>query len=62
MQPDDPISFVQLLSKADQGIGENMFELTLSQALGHTSKKDSDPLAGSQLSKVGELFVLYDKV
>ena len=32
---------------------QNQFELTLSQALGMTGKKESDPLASSKLNKVG---------
>ena len=31
---------------------QNMFELTLSQALGHTGKKEADPMAASKLNKV----------
>lgn len=52
IQADDPISFLQLVSKADLGGGENMFDLTLSQALGQSAKKETDPMASSKLNKV----------
>ena len=52
IQADDPISFMQLINKNAFGAGENVFELTLSQALGHTGKKESDPMAASKLNKV----------
>lgn len=62
VQADDPISFMQLLDKADQGMGENMFDLTLSQALGMTAKKDSDPFSSSKLNKVTQLTGFSDPV
>jgi len=62
VQADDPIGFTQLLSKADLGMGENQFELTLSQALGMTGKKDSDPLLSSKLNKVTQLTGFSDPV
>ena len=40
MQADDPIGFMQLLSKSDLENGENMFEQTLSQALGVNASKE----------------------
>merc|ERR1712136_313734 len=61
---DDPIAFTQLLSKMDLGAGtENVFEITLSQALGTSgSKKESaDPLA-SKLQKVTQLTGFSDPV
>jgi coatomer subunit beta len=62
VQADDPISFLQLINKADLGMGENQFEVTLSQALGMTGKKDSDPLASSKLNKVTQLTGFSDPV
>ncbi|GFR72221.1 coatomer subunit beta [Elysia marginata] len=59
---DDPISFAQLINRSDQGAGENMFELTLSQALGMNSKKDADPLGSSKLNKVSQLTGFSDPV
>ncbi|XP_055890054.1 coatomer subunit beta-like isoform X1 [Biomphalaria glabrata] len=59
---DDPISFVQLINRSDQGAGENLFELTLSQALGMNAKKDSDPLGSSKLNKVSQLTGFSDPV
>lgn len=41
---------------------QNMFELTLSQALGVNSKKDSDPLGSSKLNKVSQLTGFSDPV
>merc|ERR1711976_423944 len=38
VQADDPIGFIQLVAKNELGVGENMFDLTLSQALGMTAK------------------------
>jgi coatomer subunit beta len=52
VQADDPINFSQLINRADMGPGENLFEATLSQALGMSSKKDADPIGSSKLSKV----------
>lgn len=39
-----------------------MFELTLSQALGMSSKKDTDPLGSSKLNKVTQLTGFSDPV
>ena len=53
IQADDPISFLQLLSKNEFGGGENMFDVTMSQALGiGANKKGDDPLSSSKLNKV----------
>ncbi|XP_048767337.2 coatomer subunit beta-like [Ostrea edulis] len=62
VQADDPISFAQLVNKAEMGATENMFELTLSQALGVSSKKDTDPIGASQLNKVTQLTGFSDPV
>lgn len=39
-------------------IFQNMFELTLSQALGMSGKKDGDPIGASKLNKV-DILPLY---
>ncbi|KAL5011126.1 hypothetical protein ScPMuIL_013431 [Solemya velum] len=62
VQADDPISFSQLINKNELGATENMFELTLSQALGMTSKKEVDPLGSSKLNKVTQLTGFSDPV
>jgi len=62
VQADDPINFLQLNSMSEMGVGENQFELTLSQALGMTGKKESDPLASSKLNKVTQLTGFSDPV
>lgn len=53
MQADDPIRFGQLAPKNELGQTEDMFELTLTQALRGGDKKDTSNLAGSKLNKVG---------
>jgi len=61
---DDPIPFTQLLSKLDLGGGtENLFEITLSQALGTSGgkKESADPLS-SKLQKVTQLTGFSDPV
>lgn len=62
VQADDPISFNQLINKSEFGATENMFELTLSQALGMSSKKDTDPMGSSKLNKVTQLTGFSDPV
>lgn len=62
VQADDPIAFNQLINKSEFGATENMFELTLSQALGMSSKKDTDPLGSSKLNKVTQLTGFSDPV
>jgi len=37
-----------------------MFELTLSQALGMTNKKEKDPLGSSKLNKVVIVFLILN--
>ncbi|XP_064627752.1 coatomer subunit beta-like [Lineus longissimus] len=61
-QADDPINFLQLVSKGDIGQVENMFELTLSQALGTTGKKEADLTSASKLNKVTQLTGFSDPV
>ncbi|XP_052810345.1 coatomer subunit beta-like [Mya arenaria] len=62
VQADDPISFAQLINKNEMGATENMFELTLSQALGMTNKKEKDPLGSTKLNKVTQLTGFSDPV
>lgn len=62
VQADDPIAFAQLINKNELGATENMFELTLSQALGMTNKKEKDPLGASKLNKVTQLTGFSDPV
>lgn len=62
VQADDPIAFAQLINKNELGATENMFELTLSQALGMTAKKEKDPLGASKLNKVTQLTGFSDPV
>jgi coatomer subunit beta len=59
---DDPISFLQLLSKNELGTSENMFDLTLSQALGVGIKKELGKTASSKLNKVTQLTGFSDPV
>lgn len=62
VQADDPIAFAQLINKNELGATENMFELTLSQALGMANKKEKDPLGASKLNKVTQLTGFSDPV
>ncbi|XP_067142294.1 coatomer subunit beta [Centruroides vittatus] len=59
---DDPISFSQLASKNDLTGTENMFELSLSQAMGMTKKEAVADLSSSKLSKVTQLTGFSDPV
>ena len=51
-QADDPISFLQLFTKADQTVAENQFEVSLLQAIGSTGTKKEDQKMSSKLNKV----------
>lgn len=62
IQADHPISFTQLTSRNELGTTENMFELTLSQALGTTGKKETDSATSSKLNKVTQLTGFSDPV
>ncbi|CAE1278904.1 COPB1 [Acanthosepion pharaonis] len=62
IQADHPISFTQLTSRNELGTTENMFELTLSQALGTTGKKEADSATSSKLNKVTQLTGFSDPV
>lgn len=57
VQPDAPIGFLQLSSRADLAGTENVFELSLSQAVG-ASKNSAADFSTSKLSKVSFLLGL----
>lgn len=53
---DDPIGFTQLSSKYEAGGTENLFDISLSQALGHGANKDKGfDFSSSKLGKVTQL-------
>lgn len=62
IQADDPITFGQLAAKSDASGTENMFELSLSQAMGMTKKDSGADLTSSKLSKVTQLTGFSDPV
>ncbi|ESO00164.1 hypothetical protein HELRODRAFT_101151 [Helobdella robusta] len=62
VEADDPIAFLQLIPKNELGATENMFDLTLSQALGVGGKKETDIVASSKLNKVTQLTGFSDPV
>lgn len=51
-QADDPISFLQLFTKADQSVAENQFEISLLQAIGNTGVTKEIDATSSKLNKV----------
>lgn len=51
-QADDPISFLQLFTKADQSVAENQFEISLLQAIGSTGTIKDEQKMSSKLNKV----------
>merc|ERR1719447_599992 len=61
-QPDDPISFLQLFTKADQSIAENQFEVSLLQAIGAPIAKEKDEAISSKLNKVAQLTGFSDPI
>ncbi|XP_042197433.1 coatomer subunit beta [Callorhinchus milii] len=62
VQPDDPISFMQLMAKNEMSSKEDQFQLSLLAAMGNTQRKEaSDPLA-SKLNKVTQLTGFSDPV
>jgi len=61
-QPDDPISFLQLFTKADQSIAENQFEVSLLQAIGAPITKEKDEAISSKLNKVAQLTGFSDPI
>ncbi|XP_021947904.1 coatomer subunit beta isoform X2 [Folsomia candida] len=63
VQPDEPILFNQLVSKNDIVNGEDVFETSLSQAVGFNPKKsDGGDFSSSKLSKVTQLTGFSDPV
>ncbi|RMC12239.1 hypothetical protein DUI87_09750 [Hirundo rustica rustica] len=62
IQPDDPISFMQLTAKNEMSSKEDQFQLSLLAAMGNTQRKEAaDPLA-SKLNKVTQLTGFSDPV
>lgn len=62
VQADDPMRFGQLISALDLIDKEDMFDLTLKQAIGLSKKKDDDFLLSSKLNKVTQLTGFSDPV
>lgn len=62
VQPDDPLRFGQLISLNDLNEKEDVFDLTLKQAIGILKKKDEDILLSSKLNKVTQLTGFSDPV
>ncbi|GIY28447.1 coatomer subunit beta, partial [Caerostris extrusa] len=62
VQTDDPITFSQLMAKGDASGTENMFELSLNQAIGALKKESAADLSSSKLSKVTQLTGFSDPV
>lgn len=62
IQADDPLRFSQLMSANDFADKEDVFDLTLKQAIGALSKKDDDLILSSKLNKVFQLTGFSDPV
>jgi len=62
IQADDPLRFGQLVSLNDLSEKEDVFDLTLKQAIGVLKKKDEDFLTSSKLNKVTQLTGFSDPV
>ncbi len=62
VQADEPLRFGQLTAASDFGDKEDVFDLTLKQAIGALNKKDEDFLASSKLNKVFQLTGFSDPV
>jgi len=62
VQADDPLRFGQLISTADMIDKEDVFDLTLKQAIGLFKKKDEDFILSSKLNKVTQLTGFSDPV
>ncbi|XP_065346268.1 coatomer subunit beta [Cloeon dipterum] len=62
VQPDEPVNFGQLAPKNDLGGQENVFDASLSQAMGLARKEDTSIAAASKLNKVTQLTGLSDPV
>lgn len=63
MEVDRTISFTQLAPRFGDGVTgtENLFELSLSQALGTVAKSPKFDFASSKLGKVSESSKIYNK-
>ncbi|KAG1677518.1 Coatomer subunit beta [Nymphon striatum] len=62
IQVDDPIIFTQLSAKSGLGGTENMFEVSLSQAMGLNKKDTAGDFSSSKLNKVTQLTGFSDPV
>ena len=62
LEPDDPIRFRQLAISNELDEKENIFDLTLKQAIGSLNKKEKDIFSSSTLSKVTQLTGFSDPV
>lgn len=62
IQADDPITFMQLQSDRSGDLGENMFEMSLSQALMGGRTSGSDAVSINKLNKVTQLTGFSDPV
>uniref|UniRef100_A0AC34FFK2 Coatomer subunit beta n=1 Tax=Panagrolaimus sp. ES5 TaxID=591445 RepID=A0AC34FFK2_9BILA len=63
IQPDDPIHYTQLATRVGDGsVGDNLFDLSLSQALGTAPKATKYDFASSKLGKVIQLSGFSDPV
>ncbi|XP_059482364.1 coatomer subunit beta isoform X2 [Neocloeon triangulifer] len=62
VQPDEPVLFAQLAPKGDLGGQENVFDASLSQAMGLARSQDASIAASSKLNKVTQLTGLSDPV
>jgi coatomer subunit beta len=63
VQPDETIPFLQLAARGELGGSENVFDVSLSQAMGLTRRDDSAATAAtSRLNKVTQLTGFSDPV
>ncbi|XP_033629126.1 coatomer subunit beta-like [Asterias rubens] len=63
VQADDPINFLQLIAKADNGSTEDQLTMSLSLAtMGASAKKEMHDISASKLSKVTQLTGFSDPV
>jgi coatomer subunit beta len=59
VQPDEPVAFAQLAPRGETGGQENVFDASLSQAMGNVRKEDASSAAASKLHKVSCHFTGY---
>lgn len=62
IQPDDPLRFGQLITNSDFIEKEDVFDLTLKQAIGVLNKRNEDLILSSKLNKVTQLTGFSDPV